>query len=94
MKNQCKFGGGKKGSQNSTTTGFRRVWGSIWEGFGAVWADLWALLGDFWALFWFSKLNSFQAWVKDGVQKVFCMDFRWIFEASGRVLGRFWQGFG
>ena len=68
--------------------------GSIWEAVGAVWGVFLALLAAFWPFFCSSKLNFLQAWGQDEVQKVFWVNFGWIFEGFGKILGRFWGSFG
>ena len=88
---------GKKGHKNGSKCGFGTVLGSIsmiWEGFGTVWDLFWALLDAFWLFFWSSKLNFFQAWVQDELQEAFWMDFGWLWEGFGTVLGGLGEEFG
>ena len=67
---------------------------SIWEGFGMVWRVFWALLGDSWAFFRRSKSSLFKAWVQDGLQEAFWIDFGRVLEGFGEGLGRNLGGFG
>ena len=56
--------------------------GVIWEKVGTVWGLFGPLLGDFCSYFGRSKYSIFQAWLQDGLQKAFWVEF-------GRVLGGF-----
>ena len=94
MKNQCKFGVGKKGSQNSTKSGFGRVLGSIWEGFGTVWSLSWALLDASGQVFECSNASLNPAWVQEwaprGLLGRFWIDFARFWGGSETI----WDGFG
>ena len=68
--------------------------GFIWEGFGTVLGLFWALLGDFCSYFGRSKYSFFQAWLQDGLQKAFWVDFGSIWGRFGEDFGRVWVDLG
>jgi len=84
----------KRQARKSPQIAFRRVLGSIWEGFGAVWGLFWALLGASGPFFGPSRSSFYKAWVQDGLQEGFWIDFGWLLEGFGRVWGRIWEGLG
>ena len=94
LKQQWKFGVGKKRCQNGLKGGFGRVLGSIWEGVGTVWAVFWTLLGCF-----FGILNP--NFCKHRSRMGSKRPFGSILDRFWGVLGglwmdfeRFWEGFG
>ena len=93
MRNQWKFGIGKKTSENPIKIYFGRVLASIWEGFGTVLGLLGVLFAASWLFVGRSKSNFFQALAQNGLQEGFWMDFGSLWEgleSLGRVCGEIW----
>ena len=64
--------------------------GLIWEGVGTVWGLFGPLLGDFCSYFGRSKYSFFQAWLQDGLQKAFWVEFGRVLGGFGEDLGKVW----
>ena len=76
--------------QNCLKTGFGSVLGLIWERLGTVWGLSGPLLGDFCSYFERSKSSFFQAWLQDGLQEAFWVEFGRVLEGFGEDLGKVW----
>ena len=84
----------KEKSKNTLKNGFGTLFGRGLERSGPPFGRSWLPLGCFLDV---HHRVFFTHWPKMGSKKPFgsiwgrfCIDFRWIFEGSGRVLGRFW----
>ena len=66
----------------------------MWDGFGTLWDVFWALWGVSWSFFGRSKSSFFLAWVQDGLQEAFWVDFGSIWGRFGKDFGRVWVDLG
>ena len=64
--------------------------GVIWEKVGTVWGLFGPLLRDFCSYFGRSKYSIFQAWLQDGLQKAFWVEFGRVLGGFGEDLGKVW----
>ena len=84
--------------KNSHMMASKRDLGMSWTRLGRELGQSGASFGHFWPVFgrFFALLNwaFFAHGAKMGSRRPFGVNFGWIFEGSGRVLGRFWGGFG